>query len=379
MRPRLLVLALALAAPAAAAPPEMERELAGIVDLFYDMDFDKARAAADDLAARHPRHPAGPFYRGVSTYQRWIAEGMRSSGTYRAFELDSEAAEAAAKALMKTNPAEAHYYLGATLGFRARANVGRRNFFRALPDGSSAVKHLKKALALDPELSDARLGMGMYHYFAARMPSGAKPFAYMLIGEGADRKRGLAELWSVAETTGIARMEARSVLAAILSKDEEADWETAERLLAELTGRYPHNPIFRLRRAYVAERRGDYDAAVALADPDGSWIKALHPSVRTPARAWALYRAAESRLLQGRAAETEGWLTALGRLPHPRGMKDWVLLRRANLLDSQGKPAEADALYARIRDKTASALAERFRRERYPAGPKDAAPFFTGY
>ena len=38
-----------------------------------------------------------------------------------------------------------------------RANVARRNFLRALPDGSAAVKHLKKALALDPTLSDARL------------------------------------------------------------------------------------------------------------------------------------------------------------------------------------------------------------------------------
>ena len=257
--------------------------------------------------------------------------------------------------------------------------MARRNFLRALPDGSAAVKHLKKALALDPTLSDARLGMGMFHYFAARMPSGAKPFAYLLIGEGADRKLGLSELWSVAETTGIARMEARSVLAVILSKDEEADWEGAEKLLAELTARYPHNPIYRLRRAYVAERRGRFDEAVALADPDGKWFGTLHPSVRTPARAWALYRAAESRLLQGRPEETERWLAALDRLPHPRGMKDWVLLRRGNLLDAHGKREEADALYGRIKDKTASALAKRFRKQRYPAGPKDTAPFFTGY
>lgn len=375
----LAVLLVILAAHAAAAPPAMERELAGVVDLFYDMDFDKARAAADGLAVRHPKHPAGPFYRGVSSYQRWIAEGMRSTETYRAFEVDSAAAENAAKALMASSPAEAHYYLGATLGFRARANVAQKKFFRALPDGAAAIKHLKKAIALDPTLSDARLGMGMFHYFAARMPSGAKPFAYLIIGESSDRKLGLSELWSVAETNGTARMEARSVLAVILSKDDEADWAGADKLLAELTGRYPHNPIYRLRRAYVAERRGDFDAAVALADPDGKWFSTLHPSVRTPARAWALYRAAESRLLQGRAAETAGWLAALDHLPHPRGMKDWVLLRRANQLDFQGKPREADELYERIKDKTPAALAKRFQHERYPAGPKDAAPFFTGY
>ena len=212
----LILLPLLVAFRAAAAPPEVERELAGVVDLFYDMQFDKALAAADGLAARHPNHPAGPFYRGVASYQRWIAEGMRSTGTFRAFEADSEASEKAAQSLMRSNPAEAHYYLGATLGFRARANVAQKRFFRALPDGSAAIKHLKKALALDPTLSDARLGMGMFHYFAARMPSGAKPFAYLIIGEGSDRKLGLSELWSVAETIGTARMEARSVLAVIL-------------------------------------------------------------------------------------------------------------------------------------------------------------------
>jgi len=349
------------------------------VDLFYDMDFDKAAEAAGAVSARHPGHPAGAFYHGVSSYQRWIAEGMSSTGTYRKFDNDNRAAESSARALMDSNPAEAHYYLGATLGFRARAQVARKNYFRALSNGASSIKHLRKALNLDPALSDARLGLGMYHYFAARMPAGAKPFAYLLVGETPDRKLGLAELWSVAETTGIARMEARSVLSVILSKGSEADWTSADKLLAELSARYPHNPIYRLRRAYIAERRKDFDAAAALADPDGTWFETLHPTVREPARAWALYRAAESRLLQGRAAETRGWLAALDRISHPRGMKDWILLRRANLLDFEGKTGEADELYERIQDKTPAALAERFRKDRYPAGPTDPAPFFTGY
>lgn len=373
------VLLVSLAARAAAAPPEIEKDLAGIIDLFYGMDFDKARAASEALAAKHPSHPSGPFYRGVSSYQRWIAEGMRSTSTLAAFEADNAEAERLAKALLDSSPAEAHYYLGAALGFRSRAAAGQRKFVRALPDGASAVKHLKKALALDPALADARLGMGMYHYFAARMPAGAKPFAYLLVGEGPDRELGLRELWSVAESTGASRMEARSVLATILSKEDEAGWAKADELLVELTARYPRNPIYRMRRAYVAARRGDPELAVKLADPDGAWIGTLHPSVRQPARAWALYRAAEARLLQGRPKDAARWLEALDSLPHPRGLKDWVLLRRANLLDAQGERAEADALYRRVSDKQPSALADRFRKERYPAGPKDVAPFFTGF
>lgn len=372
------VLLLAAAAPAAALPREEELELARVVDKFYDLDFDGALASSNEIAAKLPGHPAGPFYRGVSAYQRWIAEGMRSTSTYESFVADHASAEAAAKKLMKESPAEAHYYLGAVLGFRSRAHAGKRQFFRALPDGAAAVKHLKKALARDPSLEDARLGLGMYHYFAARMPAGAKPFAYLLVGEGGDRERGLRELWSVAASSGIARMEARSILANIMSKDDEADWATADRLLVELVARYPRNPVYRLRRAFVATRRGDYDAAVALADPDGRWLKTLHPAVRSQARSWSLYRAAEARVLQGRAAETERWLAELDKLPHPRGLKDWILLRQANRLDALGKEKEADALYRRIKDKRAAPVAARFLKSRYP-GPTETAPFFTGY
>jgi len=374
----LAALLLLAAAPASAARPELERELAAFVDLFYDMDFDAARAASDALAQRHPGHPAGPFYRSVSTYQRWVAEGMRSTGTFRAFEADLDAAQAAAKVLMKTDPAEGHYYWGAADGFRARALGAQHRFMKAVPAAASAVKHLKKALELDPSLEDARLGIGMYHYFASRIPNGAKPFAHLLFGERGDRQRGLTELRRVADSTGTARMEARTMLSMILAKDDEADWAGSDRLLVDLMARYPRNPIYRLRRVYVAQKRGDLDAAVALADPDGPWIAKLHPSVRTPAREWALYRTAESRLLQGRLAEAERRLSSLGGRTHLRGLRDWILLRRANLADAAGRRGEADALYVRIQGRPAP-LARRFQKERFPAGPKDVAPFFTGY
>jgi hypothetical protein len=173
-------------------------------------------------------------------------------------------------------------------------------------------------------------------------------------------------------------MEARSLLSMILAKDDEADWVGSDRLLAELTARYPRNPIYRLRRVFVAQRRGDLDAAVALADPDGTWILKLHPSVRGTARDWALYRAAESRLLQGRLAEAKRWLDLLDNETRQRGLKDWVLLRNGNLADATGRRGEADASYDKVRDKAAP-LAHRFQRERFPGGPKDVAPFFTGY
>lgn len=326
--------ALLCAAPAFAGDAgeaALRAEAAAIVDLFYGHDFDKAGPAADQLAARHRGHPAGPLFQAIVAYQRWMAEGLREDGSWERIDgLLTHAADDAA-ALEKTAPAEAHYYRGAALGFRARGLAARRKFVRALPDAANSVRQLRQALDLDPTLEDARLGLGMYHYFAARMPTAAKPLARLLVGEPPDREAGLAELWTVARSSGIARMEARAVLSMILSKDDEADWTGAETLLAELMTRYPRNPLYRLRRTFVAERRGDWDAAVALADPDGAWVGMLHPGLREDARAWARYRAGEARLLQGRRDEALRFLTPIDAKKAPKGLAPWLKRRRAEL------------------------------------------------
>ena len=368
-----------LAGGARAADEAMRGEVAAVVDLFYAHDFDAAASAGAALASKHPGHPVGPLYRAIVAYQRWMASGLLDESAWSDVDRDLSLAIAEASALEASSPAESHYYLGAALGFRARGLAARRHFLAALPDAASSIRHLRKALALDPSLTDAELGLGMYHYFAARMPAPTRPFAYLLAGESGDRDKGLAELWSVAKSSGPACMEARAVLSMILSRNDEADWDGAEKLLAELMTRYPRNPVARLRRVYVAQRRGDLEQAAALADPDGAWLPALHPSGRANARAWALYRLAECRLLQGRPGDAAPRLAALNPESAPSSLRDWIFLRRGNLEDALGRRDAARAEYARVQRKPAAALAARFLDEPFPAGPRDVAPFFAGY
>jgi hypothetical protein len=344
-----LLSASALGAAAPRADEALKAEVSSIVDLFYGHDFEKAAPAAAALEARHPGHPVGPLFEAVVAFQRWTAEGLKDDRSWEAVDHDLARAIGEAEAMEKTSPAESNYYMGAALGFRARGLAARKSFLRAVPAAASSLRHLKKALELDPTLEDARLGLGMYHYFAARMPPAARPFARVLMGESGDREKGLAELWSVANSSGVARMEARAVLSMILSKNDEADWAGAEKLLAELMGRYPRNPIYRLRRVYVAEKRGNWDQAAALADPDGTWIAALHPGLRDNARAWAAYRAAECDLMRGRPDAAARRLAPLDEKKAPKGLRDWIVRRRAELASPP------------------------------PGGYKDVAPFFSGY
>jgi tetratricopeptide (TPR) repeat protein len=368
----LALLSLLAAAPAAALTP-VEKEVTPVVDLFYDLQFSSAAAAADALAARHPGHPAGPFYRSVVDYQRFLAEEPKSTATLAAFEAESERAVALADAWRSTSAAEGLYYEGVARGFRARVLAAQKRYFKALPEGLRAVKALKAALALDPGLEDAYLGLGMYEYFAARMPPAAKPFAYLVGAGWGDKEKGLADLRRAAEKGGPAKMEARSMLSSVYAL--EGRWPQAVALLRELADRYPRNPLYRLRLVYALERAGRWDEALAAADPAGPWLSRLPPGLRPVAEPPSRYRAAEIQLILGRPAEASALLLPLDAAKLPAGLADFTLVRRANVLDAQGERADAVRLYRSVRHREALKLAKGFLETPYPGGPKSVMPW----
>ncbi|MBI3551932.1 MAG: hypothetical protein HY077_05385 [Elusimicrobia bacterium] len=365
-----------LAAASAAAPPRVaDAELSPIVEAIYDVQFSSAAAAAERFMADHHGHPAGAFYRGMVAYQSYMLDETRSTAALKAFEADIAEAAALAQAWTSTEPAQGYYYLGGAEGFHARSLVAQKRFLKAASEGSRSIKHLRRAFELDPSLEDAYLGLGMYHYFRTRIPTAAKPFAFLLFGEWGNRDLGLSELERAAEKGGLARAEARSVLATIYCCSDDAQPAKAEPLLRELMARYPHNPVYRLRAAYVAELLGQWEQAAALADPDGAWVAGLEPaSLRADARAAALYREAEAWVLGGKPEKVEAPLDELEKRSLPAPLVDWVLLRRANVYDSQGNRLEADRLYRAIRDPEAARAARQHLKLRYPKGPKAVKP-----
>ncbi len=341
-------------------------EIFPLVDLIYNVDLSSAAAAAKRLSETYPQDPAGPFYRGLVLYQHLIMEEVRSTTTLAAFEDDMRRAEEQSQKWLAQAPARSYYYLGAAEGFHARFLVAQNRYFKAVPEGTRSIRHLRRALELDPKLEDAYLGVGMYHYFRTRIPTAAKPFAVIFFGEFGNRELGLTELQRAADKGDLAKTEALSILAAIYSSDEEAQWVKAAPILEQLMTRYPHNPLYRLRAAYVAARMGQWDRAAALAEPDGNWLDALEPEIRENTRSLALYRAAEAWALGGHPEKVEKLLDQIEsrRLTEP--FVDWVLLRRANIYDWQGNKLGADRLYGAIKDPDAARAAKLYLRLRYP-------------
>lgn len=306
------------AVPSAAAA-DVDLDVAAVVDLFYDLRFDEAAKAAQALERRYPRHPAGPFYSAIVSYQRYLQSVSTSAAALAEFDRDSARAAAAATDYAKTNQAVSEFYLGATMGFQARAQISGKHFAAAVSTARMAVKHLQKASELDPGLEGVQLGLGMYDYFMSQLPRPLKAMAYAATGLWGDRDRGLAALLRVADSTGPGRMEARSILSAIYASDKEKQWTKAEALSRELTQRYPGNPLYRLRLAYALQCQERWDDAVAAADPDGAWIAKLNPDLRELARQASALRKAEILLFARKPAAAKAELNRLdGRRLPPR-------------------------------------------------------------
>jgi len=332
---------------AVAADP-IAPQAAGIVNHLHDLRADKAAQAVAELQKTHPGHPAGAFYSSLIPYQRFLLSEAKSDEALAEFEARSRAAAAAAEAWLPRAPAEANYYLGAAIGFGARADMARGRRLGAMRKGRRAIQHLEKALEYDPGFEELYLGLGMYNYFISQVPWSVRPLAAFMMGMWGDREKGLAQMERAAKRSPTARSEALWMLSLIHGSEREGSWLRAERYLAELTERHPDNPLYRLHRVYVALRLGNYDRADELASPEAPAFAETPGSLGRACRNVASYRSAESRILSGREDEAAGFLDRIDASQLPPGLVPWVRLRRAAILRKSGKIRESDELLASL-------------------------------
>jgi tetratricopeptide (TPR) repeat protein len=377
LRASLALVCSCLAFPRAAraaglAQDPVQAEVAGFVGSFYDLQLDTAAAAAARLEARRPGHPAGPFFKGMHAYLALLVQENLSTSTVAAFEAEMGRCIEAADANKGLPPVVSKYYLAGALGFRARVSVMRGNWLDAVRDARRAVDNVRDAFLLDPELDDVYLGMGMYHYYLGDLPAPVKPFAFLLTGLWGDREKGLAEL-ERATRSPVAGPEAMSVLAFIYDSGRENQREKADAWMARLSAAFPRNPAFRVWRAHANARRGRLQEALAILDLKGNWMSGVSKDILPAGRAHALYLAAEIQLMSGAFGEAQASLDALSASGVPPILKDWVLLRRANLLDARDRRSEALPLYRQVRGEAAKPAAA-FLSEPFPRGPRDLMP-----
>src|SRR5262249_15402949 len=159
--------------------------------------------------------------------------------------------------------AEAWFYLAGAYTPLVQLRVLRGERLSAARDGRKIRDALERALQLDPDLTDAHLGIGLYHYYADVAPRYAKFLRWILFLPGGDRVEGLKEILLARDLCAVLAGEADFQLHQLYLWYENRPRE-ALALLASLDSRYPANPVFleRIAEAYDAYFH-DVDASMA--------------------------------------------------------------------------------------------------------------------
>jgi tetratricopeptide (TPR) repeat protein len=130
----------------------------------------------------------------------------------------------------------------------------REQYLAAARDGKHIHDALRQAVTLDPTLSDAYFGLGLYHYYAAIAPTAARVLRFLLLLPAGDRAGGLKEMEQTRSQGMLLRGEADYQLHLIYLWYERQALRSLG-LIDGLRNRYPHNPVFYVRLAIV---QGEY-------------------------------------------------------------------------------------------------------------------------
>ncbi|TBR23225.1 tetratricopeptide repeat protein [bacterium] len=337
-----LVLAAALASGARASKPELRAEVEAGIDALYRMDFDDAARHCDRMRVLEPGHPFGEFGHAALLWARYTyGTEMGDDTLIKPFEAQVDRTVETGKAWVKAHPgdAEALMALGAAEGIMARMYVTRRQYLRGYWSGRAAMKGTRAAVAADPNLIDAQLGLGMYDYYTDLYPRMIRALAKVILR--GDRARGIERLKLVAEKGTWAAVAAKMLLVEISLHDPYGarDPQKAVKLMEEVRAKYPTSAMLHSAQLAALYQAGRLEEANKGAldfvrkTEDGRYRRFDKPKgmVFLGASLWALKRPEDALAAYRRAYEEK---------PRNRWAV-WALIRAGNVLDLLNRRSDA--------------------------------------
>jgi hypothetical protein len=262
-------------APARAAglnlPPGAERGL----QLLYSGQPEAALVEFRQIQAAQPEHPLGYLLEAEQRWWQiycesleikwnmvdaWERPKLPADNAYLA--LVDKAASLAEASIARKDSAEMHFYDGLAYALRARLlglRVERRATARA---GVRAREQFLRALQLDPQLTDAYAGIGLYNYYADVLSPLAKVLRFFMGIPGGNKEEGTRQLLIAAQSGTITRVDARFYLGKNL-RTYDLDYTSAIEILSPLVQEFPQNAIFQLVLADTHAKLNHRQAAEA--------------------------------------------------------------------------------------------------------------------
>ena len=243
-----------LSRQSAANPPPTSDELSQGLWWLYHLRYDKSIEIYDHYIAAHPDDPAGYFYKAAADWWHLAQEFEYDQPDIQkrfdaSVDLTLVKAQGLATTLDAKNPEEAkrkalaYLYWGGAEGLRGRWLVTQKRWAKAYFAGRDGFNFLKKAVALDPTLYDAYMGIGTYDYFSDTL-SGFMGFLSAIFVRG-DRHRGIREIEVAIEKGTHARVESQVFLGEIYIFEEKQP-QKGIALATALRQEFPQSPLMHL-------------------------------------------------------------------------------------------------------------------------------------
>jgi len=285
--------------PARASTITLPPEAPAILDKIYSFDLDGAIGAAKRMEQERPNHPLGYLLETEALWWRiWCTSaefkyGMSDARRRPKLEADRNYLELAARVLslaeaqIKQNEsAEMQFYAGMAEASSARLYALRGEYRNAARSGVRGREHLLRAKAVDPDLADADLGLGLYNYYVDTLSAIARVLRFFMGVPGGSKQEGVRLLGQAIAQGVLTTNIARFYLALNLHRYDQ-QYEKALNVLGPLVEKYPANPLFQLARGDLYAKLGrkqqalaGYRAASALPVQNPECQTRLHELVR---------------------------------------------------------------------------------------------------
>jgi tetratricopeptide (TPR) repeat protein len=169
----------------------------------------------------------------------------KAPGDQHYLELTTKAYHLAESKLKQQDTGEMHLYAGMADALAARL-YGMRSESRATARaGVRARENFLVALQLDPTLSDAYTGLGLYNYYVDTLSMMAKTLRFLMGIPGGTKEEGIRQLKRAMDEGQLSAPLARFYLALnLLNYDQR--YEEAIQVITPLAQKYPGNPLYEL-------------------------------------------------------------------------------------------------------------------------------------
>jgi hypothetical protein len=249
------------------------------MQLLMDGDIDGAIQVFRQIEQADPESPLGYVLEADSNWWKiYLTEGnLTDPDVFEAFSeavtpYDADFQRLNNLAIQKAEAqihdprgeARAYLYQGLAYALEARLEALRDHALAT----ARAAKQMRKlslaALKLDPTLYDANLGVGIYNYFEATLPTYVKMLRFLIHLPGGSRELGLHQLQTATEKGEITKGEAQFHLAKNFSRNNEQQYARSLEIFQAMVREYPDNPLWKLLMGGVEIRMGQTQEGEAL-------------------------------------------------------------------------------------------------------------------